>query len=51
MLLQITMEIPDDSAIIDPDHISGLSEEGHAAIFAALTPYGDDIDTERIDPV
>jgi hypothetical protein len=36
----IALEV-DDPELLDPNHESGLSEEGHLAISRALSPFGD----------
>lgn len=43
--ISITMDVYDE--IADPDHETGLTEEGYDILMEKLTPYGDDVDIQR----
>jgi hypothetical protein len=45
MKITITFEIADEDA--DADHVTGCTDDFYSALFAALIPYGHDIDIRR----
>ncbi len=48
LIIELTVD-PSDDDRLDPEHDTGLTEDGYESLFERLMGWGDDMDT-RLEP-